>query len=211
MGPDDIETFLASERSSGIHSDRNMRLEFDAPLHLFREQIDETRVADQLLAAVDPAWTRSLFERFGSGAELGPAIARLSEVYRQSGLPRTAWQIARLDPRAEDPTSLALRLLNDPPRAARERARLERVLATADPLRALRIAITRSERGDYRSAADGLEEFVQAHPRSSTGWAHLAMMHSLSGHPTAAGTALQQALALDPLGEGAQRAMRELR
>jgi len=211
LGPDDIETFLAGERSSGIHSDRNMRLEFDAPLHLFRKEIDETRVADQLLGSVDPAWTRALFEQFGGGPELGPALARLSEVYRRSGLPAMAWQIARLDPRKEDPTTLASRLLNDPPRAQEEHARLERLLAEQDPARALRIAITRSDRGDYRRAAEGLLEFVRAHPRSSTGWAHLAMMYRMSGHGDAAVRALDQALSLDPLGEAAQRAMRELR
>lgn len=65
LGEAQVAALMEKDPSGRINTDLNLQLEFDAPLHLFREMPLEEDATLALLAAIRPEWTRNLAARMG--------------------------------------------------------------------------------------------------------------------------------------------------
>lgn len=65
VGEQELNRLVDADGSTAINTDLHLRLEFDAPLHLFRKVAPEEDAAGALLSGVEPGWVEQLAERAG--------------------------------------------------------------------------------------------------------------------------------------------------
>jgi tetratricopeptide (TPR) repeat protein len=71
LGTEQLDRMLASDKSTVLNTDLDLRLEFDAPLHLFRElgRDEQVTVALAAASARDTKWTAQLAKNLGLAAD----------------------------------------------------------------------------------------------------------------------------------------------
>jgi spermidine synthase len=72
LGEDQLNRLVSRDRSQELNTDLHLRLEFDAPLHLFGKLSPRNSATMGLLSAVDEKWT----ERVASAAGMAPTSAQ---------------------------------------------------------------------------------------------------------------------------------------
>ncbi len=65
LGEEQFDKLLARDSSRELNTDLHLRLEFDAPLHLFRQPSLQDSATVALLAAVDPKWMEQMAAELG--------------------------------------------------------------------------------------------------------------------------------------------------
>jgi hypothetical protein len=103
LGDAGLRSLLARDGGRGINTDRDLRLEFDAPLRLFDRAVDSSEVEKSLLFAADTEVLAALWKRWGCGPSQAAALRELTDHFAARG----EWD------RAESLLELGLRL--DPP------------------------------------------------------------------------------------------------
>jgi spermidine synthase len=199
-----------SVRGELVHSDLNLRLEFDAARSMFVQTAVEKTVLDRVLDGAEVDW----YERFGAQLGLGPrhggAFHKLAVLFDDEAQRELILRIVDLGLRTApgDPQLLADRLIfaakGDLDDAAFDAA--VAALVAASELEANRVAVAYFGAKDYARAEKVLERLVAAHPESSTSWANLAMTRKEFGRHEAAEEAVRKALALDPFNDFARKA-----
>ncbi len=91
LGEDQLNRLVDSDPSGAINSDLQLQLEFDAPLHLFRNLEQRETAAAGLRAAMDAQWTQRLAEIFQLQRESAIFNLTLGDyLYRQLANPLLA-------------------------------------------------------------------------------------------------------------------------
>ncbi len=65
LGEEQLRAVVAQDSSQALNTDLHLRLEFDAPLHLFRQLSASEAASTALAAAIGPQWTETLAARLG--------------------------------------------------------------------------------------------------------------------------------------------------
>ncbi len=76
---------LATDGPGGIHTDANLRLEFDTPLRLFGTVSRLPEVVRSLVAAAEPRDFRARYEAWGCGEGQDVAVRTMAELYEEHG------------------------------------------------------------------------------------------------------------------------------
>lgn len=89
LGEDQIEPLLKEDPSQLLNTDLHLRLEFDAPLHLFRKLKQQESATAALLKAVDPKWIERLAIATGVKRDSPEFRSMVAEYYRSIAILRT--------------------------------------------------------------------------------------------------------------------------
>jgi hypothetical protein len=108
---------LAAQGGDALHTDADLRLEYDSPRFLFGAPSDDgLRVDQALLASVDVGLQRDLVTRLGADRALLPALRAWESQFQNAGRRNAVIQMIELgllvDP--DDPELLADQILYDP-------------------------------------------------------------------------------------------------
>jgi tetratricopeptide (TPR) repeat protein len=89
LGEDQIKPLLKDDPSQLLNTDLHLRLEFDAPLHLFRKLKQQESATAALLKAVDPKWIERLAIATGVKRDSPEFRSMVAEYYRSIAALRT--------------------------------------------------------------------------------------------------------------------------
>ncbi len=89
LGEEQIKPLLKADPSQLLNTDLHLRLEFDAPLHLFRDLKPNESATAALLNAVDPEWIERLAVAAGVKRDSPEFRAMVAEYYRSIAALRT--------------------------------------------------------------------------------------------------------------------------
>lgn len=89
LGEAQIKPLLKADPSQLLNTDLHLRLEFDAPLHLFRKLKSQESATAALLNAVDPKWIERLAINTGVKRDSPEFRAMVAEYYRSLAALRT--------------------------------------------------------------------------------------------------------------------------
>ena len=206
---------LVDQNSSDtINTDMNLRLEFDAPLRLFRERQTTHEVGRSILAATDDLWLLSMCRDWDCSEEQVEVLRRVAAIYAQHDLQTCRRQICdfALQVSPSDPYFLAEKLILSPPSA--DRSAFEDAvgaLATASAEQASRAGVAFWQSNDHARAVSVFRAVVSVKPESASAWTNLAINCDAAGSRPEAAEAFQKAISLDPFNEFAERQERAFR
>lgn len=89
LGEEQVKPLLKDDPSQLLNTDLHLRLEFDAPLHLFRKLKPQESATAALLKAVDPKWIERLAISTGVKRDSPEFRAMVAEYYRSIAALRT--------------------------------------------------------------------------------------------------------------------------
>lgn len=199
LGEDGLRRLLHDDHSHPINSDNNLRLEFDAPLRLYKRDA-KGRVDRSILAAADVGWFDDLFRRLGCAKDQASIFGELAELFAEREQKELARQLVELGLRY-DPTNgglLALRLVLAAPV---HQTTLDATLAVLPRLPtkdANQVAVALWQTKHYQEAIDAFHGIISSHPQSATAWANLSVNYEGIGQQVMAKKALDTARGLDP-------------
>lgn len=206
-----LRRLVENDGAGTVNTDVNLRLEFDAPLQLFRRSAS----LDEVGAAIFDAASAEFFERtaesIGATEEHAEAFHRLAFLFDKDRWPDAVRALIDfglgLDPR--NPELLADRLVVSPPEDPEALRAALAVLAQISRREANRVALSFLRERKDEEARLAFELLVSVAPGSATGWTNLARAYRALGRKGDARDAVAKALSLDPLDEGAVRMLRE--
>ncbi len=79
LGEEQLKRLVDRDGSQALNTDLHLRLEFDAPLHLFRKLTQRNSATLALLAAIDPKWIARLAAHAGMAPDSGELHFLLAE------------------------------------------------------------------------------------------------------------------------------------
>ncbi len=207
---------LLQHENSGdiVNTDINMRLEFDAPRQLFRQQIpDDERVDVAISRAIRTEWHEACVDRWKCSTEQTTTLADLllnmivfndePQVQRMIDLCRRVAPteplfgvIARIesnDKVTQDESSKAAELSQE---------MLDRIE---------RLGISHWKRKRYEQAARAFRELVSIVPQSATSWMNLAVNYEALNQNDLANESAQKAFSIDPFNSFVQQESKRFR
>lgn len=193
-----------------LHTDQNMRLEFDAPLRIFLPDEVIEHVDNELLRQNDAATFIQRFEQWGAeGNDAKAALPWIRSYARQNEL-GTARELNEFALSQTEPTAELL--------ANRVRwyhGTAEAFPDVVDELIAVSVADAHTvgrellEREQVGAAAALFEQIMLAHPQAVTAWVYRGICLMRMGQQAEAEQAWNRALEIDPTHELANQVMNE--
>lgn len=184
-----------------IHTDLNLRLEFDAPLRLFGDTRPEGLAIHKAVdRAAHPIWIREAWKAWKCGPEQTAALRRISALYQRNGENALARQTVSLGLLADPGSPYFLAesvLLLDRPPLPQVQAAVSALLRTSEA-EAVRLAKTLIERRRNDEAAVVLACFLAERPASATAWALAGVNLLDQGKIPEARDALKKAMSIEP-------------
>lgn len=199
-----FEALATADGATSLHTDINLRLEFDAPRRLFAGPIDpEKRPARAILEATGshPA-LGAILSNGPPGSDLIAALRYQASIFNKSAMPKQLTKAAQLGliHAPKDSFFLAQTIHpNAEPLAEAVFADIATRLVEASPDEAAKAGGSLWQKQRYAEAAKLFETLVQRHPNSATGWMGLAMNLRSLGRTPDAEKARKRALELDPM------------
>jgi spermidine synthase len=196
-----LERLLARDGGTALHTDLDLRLEFDAPRWLFGPPDVEgaIRPSTALLASYDVAFLRDLWIQLGCGAEQIDALrfwlGALKAVERRDACAQVVELALTYAP--DDPRFLMEQLLVGPS-ASEEGRQLAEHLMNTSPEYAFQAARTLAQGGATAQALPILEGLRAKHPQSVQISTALVTVYAALGREADARKLLDEALAIDP-------------
>jgi tetratricopeptide (TPR) repeat protein len=211
FGEDGVERLLQNDGSRSVNSDRNLRLEFDAPLRLHGRG-SEGRVDRSVFAAADVRWFEGLSQRLGCTKEQTPALQRLGELFARNEHKELARQILELGLKYDRAHAglLASRVALSPGIHQPTVKQTVDLLPQLSAKEANQIGVALWKAGHYGEAIAAFQRVVSMHPNSATAWANLGVNYEKSGQRGRAHQALATALDLDPFNTFAKESLERL-
>jgi spermidine synthase len=207
-----LRRLVGKDGSTAVNTDVNLRLEFDAPLRLFRRSASVEEVGASIFEAASATYFRETAEALGATREHAGAFHKLAFLFDKDRWPDGVRELIdsglRLDPR--EPSLLADRLVVLPPGDPEAlRASLSELAALSKP-EAGRVALSFLREAKHEEARVSLEVLVGLLPESATAWTSLARAYRALRREDDARAAVSKALAIDPLDEAAAGLRREI-
>lgn len=208
-----LRRLVARDSAETVNTDINLRLEFDAPLHLFRR----TGSSDLIMSEIQAAGSATLFTRtaatLGCTSKHADAFHKLAFLYDKDRHPDLVGELIaaglRLDP--EYPELLADRLIVSPPEESEDLEAQVRSLAGISVREANRVAMAYLREEKHERARTALEVMASLAPGSVTTWTNLARAYDALEDAEKAEEAVEKALSLDPFDSGALSIERRLK
>jgi tetratricopeptide (TPR) repeat protein len=195
-----VERLLAAHPSTGVNTDVNMRLEFDAPLHLFRMISAEEHVEPAILKACDASWAENCFTRWGCSAPQLEALKTIAKRFAANDQPEIARRLTKfaLAIQPEGPYFMAEELRSSVAEADdRWHDMLSRLVElSAEETNRLGVALWQAK--NHEPAITVFQRLIETHPTSATAWANLAVNYQAVEQHEKAAEALAKARSLDP-------------
>jgi len=210
----DVNRMLAMHPGDQVNTDLNLRLEFDAPGHLY----DTTITAEQDVdLAIDRATTAEgllgLFRSWQCGAEQVPAlkhkIGRFLQTHRSDLVAALVEEALRHTP--DDPVLLAERLLHSSSLSQEEFSRSLARLAERSLPQTRRLGVRLWEKGQNKRAVETFKLLVKLQPEAASAWTDLGINYEALGDLEAAEAAHRRAFELDPVSIFTQKAKNAFR
>jgi spermidine synthase len=200
LNKEGLQKLVARDGRSTINTDLNLRLEFDAPHHLFTPS-GSNDIQTALLQAADLEWFPATFQRWNCSKEHINALRQVVPLFRQykqeEGAARLIDFGLQIDP--DHPFLLAEKLLLDPAtEESQAQARWSR-LAALSPFEASRVGVALWKAAKYQQAATGFELIAARTNQSAMTWANLGINYQKLKQPDKAEKAFRKALELDPV------------
>jgi spermidine synthase len=198
-----LARLLEMDSSSGINTDLNLTLEFDAPIRLFAPSDSREDMKAHILAAVSPAWFTKLAETWGFTKKQAAAFHELSGLFDRTQHRETVLGLLELglslDP--DDISLLTAKLILSRSLDDESFHRLSKRLMEASNKEANRLGVTLFKDGQTARAVAVFEGLVALYPESVSSWNNLAVAYDGLAKLDEAEKAFQKALSLDPLSE----------
>ena len=203
-----LRNLIHKDPSTPIHTDLNLRLEFDAPLRLFLPLEPPENLYKQLLASVDPNGFLTNFTNWECGKGQLNAWKELTDRFSTAGIPAVAVPLAQFgeEQYPDDPHFLAEQLKWMPPDQAKLFTESFQRLLPLSVEEAFRIGLSMETARQYRRAIEVYEGITQVHPNYATPWAHLGVCRQAVEEYDQAEIGFKKALELDPFNEYAAAA-----
>ena len=200
IGNDGLRKLGQTEQAK-VNTDLNLRLEFDAPLHLFDPQDQSLSTNQTILASVDVDWIVRAFERWGCGKEQAPVCHALAMRFKSYEQDQASRQFVALGLRynPDYPELLADRLIFAHPDATIDIEPEITKLVKLSPRDATRVGAAFWKNKKYGPAVNIYKRIIEAKPQSATSWANLAVNYRQLGEADLAEEAFRKALSLDEL------------
>ncbi|MFT4541197.1 MAG: spermidine synthase [Planctomycetota bacterium] len=211
---DSALTSWADNIGSGVHTDWNMRLEFEAPLHLFAPTpVGLHPVTASWLDASGKAWFRESVQRLGVGPEQWRGMLKLVQLMEQWGKPELATEALEtaLAVAPGHPELLAQGLLLSQMKGEPAWWHLAGQLIANAPQAINRIAVVLGKRERLDLAAGLFESLIDNRPDSVTLHVNLATIYADQERINEARAILDKALVLNPRDADALRLRSALR
>jgi len=204
-----INGWLAAREARTINTDRNLRLEFDAPRRLFSFPRMGAALTTALANAYNPELSVRLFRNWGCAhgqlAALAEIVGRLDFTQRRSDV-LVLCDLA-LSQDGGDPFFSTVRAILD---AGRGRS-AERTDMTDDcAMRLASMGRGLSDAGNHTDACVVFERILRARPGATIAWTNLGLNYAALHRVAEARSALDQALRLDPTDGFIHDALNEL-
>jgi len=186
LGENQLNRLVDHDRSDALNTDLNMNLEFDAPLHLFRDLPRYENATFALLSAADLDWFKQLVAQVGVREGSGEFHLMLGTRYHRRGANAVLKHLGEKEAQDKD----------------LEKAAAEFKMALAaqpDLVAAYRgLARVRVLQERYAEAAKPLEEWVRLDPDNAIAHAELAQQLLRLGDTEKAASHFREALRLQP-------------
>jgi spermidine synthase len=204
---------VADREGAGVvNTDVNLRLEFDAPLHLFKRADTSEQISRQIQAAGSAEFFARMAESLECSAAHAESFHKLAYLFDKSVHPELVLALVdrglELDP--AEPLLLADRLVLAPPDGEGAMRAGISDLAAISMREANRVALAFLREGRRESASIAFERLTELAPNSATAWTNLARVYAALERPDDARAAIDKALAIDPLDERAAALSREI-
>ncbi len=192
---------LVAASHSGLHNtDLNLKLEFDAPLRLFRGAADDNTLT-RILSHGDLRYYETVVELWGCTKNQASVLREIPKLLERSAQPELLRGLAdlalKLDPERAD--LMVDRLALGPPEDAAEFAgSVERVLKLSSK-EANRLGVRMFKERKTEKAIEVFRRILAVHPQSNSTWNNLAIAQDAAGRFDEAEQAFQRSLAIDPL------------
>ncbi len=199
----DLKAFVDREASRQLHTDVNLRLEFDAPRRLYGGPPDPAASPARIViqAAGEALTISKIMQTHGSTPEALLALKYQTALFNRHGNAAAVQKAARFGSTvmSGDPFFLTQLLLS--PEALDDTAFAQAAtrLAEVSPDEAANVGGGLWRRRKHQRAAVVFESLAKRHPSSATVWMGLAMNLQALGRSADAEVARKQALQLDPL------------
>jgi spermidine synthase len=200
-----LQGLVQAAGGEGVHTDVNLRLEFEAPLFLFGGRpSDRPTPADLILAWMRPAAMQKAILGWGWSPPQLEGLRALSNLFASKNLHRQAAQVVEIalawEP--EDPEFLADHLLYAAPTTDEEFRRDVEHLISRSPAQAWRVGKAFAQTNlDQARARVILEALREQLPNSATLWTSLAVVYANLGREDDSKAALEHARGLDPFND----------
>ncbi len=183
LGQAQLDRLVAAAGSQAMNTDLDLRLEFDAPLHLFRGLEPAERASFVAESRIDPQWLAQLAQQIGMRPDSAEFYLMLGDaVLRQTANPALGKTSPAAPSLADAAAYLELALARDPMSA--------RAYRSLGAIRALQMR--------HADAVNALQKAVEVAPDDSMAHAELAMRLLSLKRPAQAIAHLREALRLEP-------------
>jgi len=184
-----------------INTDINMRLEYDAPLHMFEGSRLQEDTIRALLRQGDIRWFRNSFHRLGLSRNKIDAVYDLAHLYAKKEIWDLAVQITDLGLEI-DTTNRHLVALKQVLELSQDTKLVKENLShityrSAKQVSRLAVKMWQSQK--YSEAASVFEKLLSIYPNSARSWTNLAINYQALGRRHEAEQAFKKAVFLDPL------------
>ena len=199
-----LQQFVNAEKSGQLHTDVNLRLEFDAPRRLFAGPIDADKSPARavLEAAGNNSAIAKLLQTEGSSPDLLLALKYQTAIFNKSSFSKHVTKFAQLGLSLSPRDSFFLAQMLHPnaePLNDTAFAELAARLAEVSPDEAAKVGGGLWQKQKYSAAAKIFEALTKNHPNSATAWMNLAMNLRPLGKMAEAEAARKRAMQLDPM------------
>ncbi len=204
-----IQRLLAKDGQSAINTDRNLQLEFRAPLRLF-EREGAGDVDDSIVAAADASWFETLCRRFDVPIEPS-ALNELALLFARKGRKVVARQLVDFGLGEKPDAELLVTRLTLATTV--DQALCNQILEQLGRLPAAETApvgVAFSAAKRYSEAVDVFRRIAAQYPDSASAWTNLGLNYEALGQRQKALEAWTKAQRLEPMNEPARAAISRL-
>jgi tetratricopeptide (TPR) repeat protein len=199
-----LDRLVGLSASREVNTDLNMRLEFDAPLQLFRDNFSaKESISRRLIEVCEASWFEDSYRRWGCSQEQVPALRALTLLLSDLGKEEPARRLVRFArAQAPDEPFFIVQSLLEGPSADVDQFQQAVARITERSLPdVVALGVGSWRRKKYDQAILVFEQVVQRLPASAQTWANLSVNYEAAGQHTKAEEALKKAQALDPHNE----------
>jgi predicted membrane-bound spermidine synthase len=196
-----LKRLAAFNNSKSINTDMNMKLEYEAPLHLFADIGTDKHPHRTLLKTTDIQWYREVFHKLGCTAEQIDALYNVANLFLKNEQDQLAYQLTKfgMEIVPDEPRLFAIRQIleistND---AGLLENNLTRIVSDS-PEHANKMGVFLWEAKQYEEAITVFKTLSLSHPCSVTTWTNLAVNYEAFGDTEKAKEAYEKAISLDP-------------